>query len=89
LEFEVATTPVFSRAAFAAKCKAIEACEWDADDLVIIGLLLGRDIERLGITKIPSFIRKRRGEVWPGSMKDRVDGFAAAYAGNLAADSVN
>jgi hypothetical protein len=83
LEFAIATSPVTTLAGFKAKCKAIEACQWDADDLVIIACLVGRDIERLGIKKIPDFIRKRHGEVWPGSMRDRVDGFAAAYAENL------
>jgi hypothetical protein len=80
LEFEIAATPVYTLRGYHAKCAAIARAEWDADDLATICLLMGRDIQRLGVTEIPAFIRDGHGEVWPGSMAERVELFAEVYA---------
>jgi hypothetical protein len=83
-EHEACAAPVFSRKAFDAKCKVIEGCEWDLDDLLILAFLIGRDAERIGVKRIPRFIRDRQGETFPGPMKERVDLSAEFYAQRLA-----
>src|SRR5216683_478897 len=47
IEFEVAASKVLTKSGFHAKCRAVAQDGWDADDMVVIAFLLGRDAERL------------------------------------------
>jgi hypothetical protein len=57
---QIASTKVHTKRGYEAKCRAIAEADFDDDDLVVLGFLLGRDAQRLEIAGVPDCITRRR-----------------------------